>query len=37
MVQLFDAMVDKIKENNPDFVDSPTFKQALVVIYNKYK
>ena len=37
MVQLFDAMVDKIKENNPDFVDSSTFKQALVVIYNKYK
>ena len=37
MVQLFDAMVDKIKENNPDFVGSSTFKQALVVIYNKYK
>ena len=37
MVQLFDAMVNKIKENNPDFVGSSTFKQALVVIYNKYK
>jgi hypothetical protein len=37
MVQLFDVMVAKIKENNPDFAEGPQFKQALVAIYNKYK
>jgi hypothetical protein len=37
MVQLFDVMVAKIKENNPDFADGPVFKQALIAIYNKYK
>jgi hypothetical protein len=37
MVQLFDVIVSKIKENNPDFVESPLFKQAIIAIYNKYK
>jgi hypothetical protein len=37
MVQLFDVMVSKIRENNPDFAEGPQFKQALVAIYNKYK
>ena len=37
MVQLFDVMVAKIKENNPDFADGSAFKQALLAIYNKYK
>ena len=37
MVQLFDVMVAKIKENNPEFADGSAFKQALIAIYNKYK
>ena len=37
MVQLFDVMVSKIKEANPDFANGPVFKQALIAIYNKYK
>jgi hypothetical protein len=37
MVQLFDVMVAKIKENNPEFADNSTFKQAILAIYNKYK
>jgi len=37
MVQLFDVMVAKIKENNPEFAEGSAFKQALIAIYNKYK
>jgi len=37
MVQLFDVIAAKIKENNPEFADGPAFKQALIAIYNKYK
>jgi hypothetical protein len=37
MVQLFDIMVAKIKENNPEFANGSAFKQALIAIYNKYK
>jgi len=37
MVQLFDVMIAKIKENNPEFADGSAFKQALIAIYNKYK
>jgi hypothetical protein len=37
MVQLFDVMVAKIKENNPEFADNSAFKQAILAIYNKYK
>ena len=37
MVQLFDVMVAKIKENNPDFAGGSAFKQALLAVYNKYK
>jgi hypothetical protein len=37
MVQLFDVMVAKIRENNPEFADGSAFKQALIAIYNKYK
>jgi hypothetical protein len=37
MIQLFDVMVSKIKEANPDFANGPIFKQALIAIYNKYK
>jgi hypothetical protein len=37
MIQLFDVIISKIKENNPEFVSSPLFKQAIVAIYNKYK
>lgn len=34
MVQLLDAMVNKI---NPDFKNSPQFKQAIIAFYNKHK
>jgi hypothetical protein len=37
MVQLFDVIAAKIKENNPEFANGPAFKQALIAIYNKYK
>jgi hypothetical protein len=37
MIQLFDMIVSKIKENNSEFADSPSFRQAIVAIYNKYK
>jgi len=37
MIQLLDAIVDKMKENNPEFVKSSSFKQAVVAFYNKYK
>jgi hypothetical protein len=37
MVQLFDVMVAKIKENNPEFTNNSAFKQAILAIYNKYK
>ena len=37
MIQLLDAIVDKMKENNPEFVTSSSFKQAVLAFYNKYK
>jgi hypothetical protein len=37
MVQLFDAIVTKVKEGNPDFANGPQFKQAVIAFYNKYK
>lgn len=37
MVQLLDAIIDKIRENNPDFVEKPSFKQAILTFYKKYK
>lgn len=37
MVQLLDVLVAKIKENNPNFAESPTFKQAILAFYSKYK
>lgn len=37
MVQLLDIMVTKMKENNPKFIESPQFKQAVLAFYNKYK
>lgn len=37
MGQLLDAMVDNIKQVNPDFVDSSQFSQAVIAFYNKYK
>jgi hypothetical protein len=37
MVQLFDVIAAKIKENNPEFANGSAFKQALITIYNKYK
>lgn len=37
MIQFLDAMVDNIKQVNPDFVDSSQFSQAVVAFYNKYK
>ena len=37
MVQLLDAIVTKMKENNPEFVEGSQFKQAVLAFYNKYK
>ena len=37
MVQLFDAIITKVKEGNPDFAEGPQFKQAVIAFYNKYK
>ena len=37
MVQFLDAMVDNIKQANPDFVESSQFSQAVIKFYNKYK
>ena len=37
MGQLLDAMVDNIKQVNPDFVNSSQFSQAVIAFYNKYK
>jgi hypothetical protein len=37
MVQLLDAIIDKIRENNPDFIEKPSFKQAILTFYKKYK
>jgi hypothetical protein len=34
MVQLLDAVVNKL---NPEFKESPAFKQAVIAFYNKYK
>ena len=37
MVQLLDAIVSKMKESNPEFAESPQFKQAVLAFYTKYK
>lgn len=37
MVQLLDAIIAKVKENNPEFAEGPQFKQAVIAFYNKYK
>lgn len=37
MIQFLDAMVDNIKQANPDFVESSQFSQAVIAFYNKYK
>ena len=37
MVKLFDAIITKVKEGNPDFAEGPQFKQAVIAFYNKYK
>ena len=37
MVQLFDAIITKVKEGNPDFAEGPQFKQSVIAFYNKYK
>ena len=37
MAQLLDAIVTKMKENNPEFVEGSQFKQAVIAFYNKYK
>jgi hypothetical protein len=37
MVQLLDAIVAKMKENNPEFTEGPQFKQAVLAFYTKYK
>jgi hypothetical protein len=37
MVQLLDVIVTKMKENNPEFIESSQFKQAVFAFYTKYK
>jgi hypothetical protein len=37
MVQLLDTIVTKMKENNPEFIESSQFKQAVLAFYTKYK
>jgi hypothetical protein len=37
MIQFLDAMVDNIKQANPDFIESSQFSQAVIAFYNKYK
>lgn len=37
MVQLLDAIVDKMRESNPEFVNGSGFKQAVLAFYSKYK
>jgi hypothetical protein len=37
MAQLLDAIVTKMKENNPEFVEGSLFKQAVKAFYDKYK
>ena len=37
MVQLLDVIVTKIKEGNPEFAQSSSFKQAVLAFYSKYK
>lgn len=37
VIQLLDAIVTKMKENSPEFVDGPNFKRAVKLFYDKYK